>query len=47
VENLIHAAEVADEYATDVFFGYQATNARAALRRMGAEEREGESFGPE
>ncbi|MXR20069.1 hypothetical protein [Halobacterium bonnevillei] len=47
VENLIHAAEVADEYASDVFFGYQATNARAALRRMGAEEREGESFGPE
>jgi hypothetical protein len=47
VENLIHAAEVADEYAGDVFFGYQATNARAALRRMGAEEREGESFGPE
>jgi hypothetical protein len=47
VENLVHAAEVADEYATDVFFGYQATNARAALRRMGAEEREGESFGPE
>ncbi|WP_232685748.1 hypothetical protein [Halobacterium zhouii] len=47
VENLVHAAEVADEYATDVFFGYQAGNARAALRRMGAEAREGKSFGPE
>ncbi|AHG03877.1 hypothetical protein HALDL1_09885 [Halobacterium sp. DL1] len=46
VENLVHAAEVADEYAKDVFFGYEASNARAALRRMGAEEREGESFGP-
>jgi hypothetical protein len=47
VENLVHAAEVVDEYAKDVFFGYQASNARAALRRMGAEEREGESFGPD
>ena len=47
VENLVHAAEVADEYANDVFFGYQAGNARAALRRMDAESREGKSFGPE
>ncbi|MFB6072429.1 MAG: hypothetical protein ABEJ88_05610 [Halobacterium sp.] len=47
VENLVHAAEVADEYASDVFFGYEASNARAALRRMDAEERDGKSFGPE
>lgn len=47
VENLVKAAEVVDEYANDVFFGYQASNARAALRRIGAEERDGESFGPE
>jgi len=47
VENLIHAAEVVEEYAADVFFGYEASNARAALRRMDAEEREGKSFGPE
>ena len=47
VENLIHAAEVVDEYADDVLFGYEASNARAALRRIGAEERDGESFGPE
>jgi hypothetical protein len=47
VENLVKAAEVVDEYANDVFFGYQASNARAALRRMDAEERDGESFGPE
>jgi hypothetical protein len=47
VENLIHAAEVADEYAENVFFGYEASNARAAVRRMRADEREGESYGPE
>ncbi|MGB9965494.1 hypothetical protein [Halobacterium sp. CBA1126] len=47
VENLIHAAEVVEEYADGVFFGYEASNARAALRRMDAEEREGKSFGPE
>ena len=46
VENLLHAAEVAEEYGEDVYFGYEASNARAALRRMGAEEREGKSFGP-
>jgi hypothetical protein len=46
VDNLLHAAEVADEYGEDVYFGYEASNARAALRRLGAEDREGESFGP-
>jgi hypothetical protein len=46
VENLLHAAEVADEYGEDVYFGYEASNARAALRRLGAEERDGKSFGP-
>jgi hypothetical protein len=46
VDNLLHAAEVADAYGEDVFFGYEASNARAALRRMDAEGREGESFGP-
>ena len=47
VDNLIHAAEVADEYAESVCFGYEASNARAALRRMQADAREGESYGPE
>jgi hypothetical protein len=47
VENLLHAAEVAEEYGEDVYFGYEASNARAALRRMGAEERDGKSFGPD
>jgi len=43
VDNLVKASEVADAYAEDVFFGYDAANARAALRRMAADE--GESFG--
>lgn len=45
VDNLIHATEVAEEYAKDVFFGYDASNAQAALRRMKAESRDGVSYG--
>ena len=45
IDNLIHATEVADAYAEDVFFGYDASNAQAALRRMKAESREGVSHG--
>lgn len=45
VDDLIHAAEVADEYAENVLFGYDASNAVAALRRMDAESRDGVSFG--
>jgi hypothetical protein len=41
------AAEVADAYAKDVLFGYDASNARATLRRLDADAREGKSFGPE
>ena len=47
VDNLIHATEVADAYAKDVFFGYDAAQAQAALRRMRADAREGESHGPD
>lgn len=47
VENLIHAAEVAEAYATDVYFGYDAATARAAIRRMNAEARDGATFGDE
>jgi hypothetical protein len=47
VDDLIHASEVAGEYGESVLFGYDASNARAALRRMRADEREGASFGPE
>ncbi len=45
IENLLHALEVADAYGNDVFFGYDASNARAALRRRRADDRDGESFG--
>ncbi len=45
VDDLIHAAEVADAYGKDVFFGYEAGNARAAIRRMRADRREGVSYG--
>jgi hypothetical protein len=45
IEELIHAAEVADAYAKDVLFGYDASTARAALRRMDADAREGATYG--
>ena len=38
VDDLIHAAEVAAEYADAVLFGYDAANARATLRRMAADD---------
>ena len=38
IDDLIHAAEVAGAYGESVVFGYEASNARAALRRMGADE---------
>ncbi|MFC7154660.1 hypothetical protein ACFQPA_04220 [Halomarina halobia] len=47
VDRLIKASEVADAYSKDVLFGYDAANARAALRRMDADARPGETFGPE
>ncbi|MFC7046307.1 hypothetical protein ACFQH6_13615 [Halobacteriaceae archaeon GCM10025711] len=47
LDNLVHAAEVADAYATDVYFGYDAGNARAAVRRLRADAREGVTFGEE
>lgn len=45
IDDLVHATEVADAYAEDVFFGYDASNARAALRRMEADARDGVSHG--
>jgi hypothetical protein len=36
---------VAEAYADEVLFGYDASNARAALRRRDAESREGVSHG--
>jgi len=38
IDDLIHAADVAAEYGESVLFGYEASNARAALRRMDADE---------
>jgi hypothetical protein len=46
VDDLVHAMEVAAAYGETVFLGYDAGNARAALRRLRADEREGESHGP-
>lgn len=45
LDSLVQATTVAEEYAKDVFFGYDASNARAALRRMEAESRDGVSHG--
>ncbi|MFB6141436.1 MAG: hypothetical protein ABEJ26_13495 [Halosimplex sp.] len=47
IDNLVHATEVAEGYAESVLFGYDASNARATVRRMGADAREGKSFGPD
>jgi len=45
VDDLVHATQVAGEYADGVLFGYDASNAAAALRRMQAESREGVTHG--
>ncbi|MFB6152334.1 MAG: hypothetical protein ABEJ40_11070 [Haloarculaceae archaeon] len=47
VEDLLHATEVVEAYAERVLFGYDAGNARAAIRRKRADARDGEEFGPE
>lgn len=41
IDNLIHAMEVAEEYAASVLLGYDAANGRAAIRRQRADERDG------
>jgi len=46
IDDLIHATEVAGTYGESVLFGYEAANARAAIRRMRADERDGVSHGP-
>ncbi|PSQ05304.1 hypothetical protein BRC92_02450 [Halobacteriales archaeon QS_4_69_31] len=46
VDDLVHATEVAEAYGERVLFGYDASNARATVRRMRADERDGERFGP-
>jgi len=47
VDDLIHATEVAETYAKDVFFGYDANNAAAAIRRKNADSRDGEVHRPD
>jgi hypothetical protein len=44
IDDLLHATEVAEAYGRRVLFGYDASNARAALRRRDAESREGVSY---
>jgi len=45
VENLIHATEVAAAYGESVLFGYDGATARAAIRRMHADARDGVTHG--
>jgi hypothetical protein len=47
IDDLVHATEVAEAYGERVLFGYDASNARATVRRMNADARDGEQFGPE
>jgi hypothetical protein len=47
IDPLVKATEVVSEYADDVIFGYDSSTARATLRRMQADAREGESHGVE
>ncbi|WP_135534425.1 hypothetical protein [Halostella pelagica] len=47
IDNLVHAAKVADEYGESVLFGYDASNAQATLRRMRADAKDGVSYGTE
>ena len=46
VDALVRAADVADEYATGVCFGYDTSTAAAAIRRLRADRNEGETFAP-
>ena len=46
LDDLVRATEVASAYADDVFFGYDASTATAALRRMRADSRKGKTHRP-
>ncbi|MEF8856790.1 MAG: hypothetical protein V5A16_05150 [Haloplanus sp.] len=45
VDALAHATAVAEAYADAVYFGYDASNAAATIRRLRADRREGVSHG--
>jgi len=47
IDELIHAMEVAAAYGESVFLGYDASTARAAIRRLEADRQDGQSHGPE
>jgi hypothetical protein len=47
IDDLLHATDVAEAYAKDVLFGYDASNAQAALRRRRADDNEGVEHRPE
>ena len=44
IDNLVHATTVAETYADNIFFGYDAGNARAVIRRLLAERSAGNSY---
>jgi hypothetical protein len=46
VDDLVHATEVAAAYGERVLYGYDASQARATVRRLRADARDGEQFGP-
>ena len=47
LDDLIHAARVAEEYGEHVYFGYDASNAAAAIRRKGADAKAGVTHRPD
>jgi len=47
VDNLVHATEVAEAAAREVFFGYDASVASAAIRRKRADRRDGVEHAPD
>jgi hypothetical protein len=47
IDDLVHATEVAAAYGDSVLFGYDATNAAAALRRMRADGQDGVTHRPD
>jgi hypothetical protein len=46
LDDLVHATEVAETYAENVYFGYDASNAAAAIRRKGADAQPGVTHRP-
>ncbi|MFB6250430.1 MAG: hypothetical protein ABEI27_01870 [Halobellus sp.] len=47
LDDLVGAADVAEEYGENVYFGYDASTAAAAIRRKGADSRSGVTHRPD